>query len=289
LGIFLVIILGTLIDWWGYGELTFAPWNYLYQNIFLDKASGFGTLPFYGYIKFFLTNKTAPMLLVLFIGTLIGIIRYPAHPLAWGATLFFLAHSFIGHKELRFLMNILVPSIFLMVYGFSPSYFHNNTTGASLFSRIWKYRLSLPAKLLYLFNIRVLFLLFFSNGQPILMERYLYYMTPKPSEVYTLKDSPYAPFGLKTIQQDFYKPDGVQIITMDSLDTILIDAHDKDVFYVMSRDVNDAVLQLPKGLIVEKVYVSGPNLYAYLKGKIKALLHYKSNYFWTLYRIRREK
>jgi hypothetical protein len=183
-------------------------------------------------------------------------------------------------------MNVLIPSIFLMVYGFSPGY-HNNTTDTSPFLRIWKYRLSLPAKLLYFFNILVLVLFsFFLNDGAILLEKYLYNNIEKSSVVYALKDSPYAPLGAP-LQQDFYKPNiGVRVITIDSLNNIPADSHDKNMFYVISSDVT---LQLPEDFIIEETYVFGPNLHDYIKGKIKILLHYKPKYYpaiWTLYHVR---
>jgi hypothetical protein len=171
-----------------------------------------------------------------------------------------------------------------MVYGFSPGY-HNNTTGTSPFLRIWKYRLSLPAKLLYGFNIIALvFFSCFSNNGAVLLEKYLYNNIEKSSVVYTVKVSPYMPWG--TLQQDFYKPDGVPIIIIDSLSDIPADSHGKNMFYVISSDV---ALQLPEDFIIEETYVFGPNLYDYIKGKIKILLHYKPKYYpaiWTLYHVR---
>jgi hypothetical protein len=213
--------------------------------------------------------------------------------LSWGTALFFLAHSLTAHKELRFLMNILIPSIFLMIYGFSPKYHDNSITDNTLFARIWKYRFSLPAKLFYAFNILALLSFFlYQNGQAILAEKYLYHQITKPTTIYTVKHSLYAPWGINTIQQDFYKPDGVQITVVDSLNDIPVDAQTKDTFYIVSRGLNDTPIptqQLPKDLLVEKIHIINPNVYTSIKGKIKNLLHYKETYYpaiWTVYHVR---
>ena len=45
----LLLLIGTGIDSWFYGEFVFSPWKYFYANIVEGVASSFGTSPWYDY------------------------------------------------------------------------------------------------------------------------------------------------------------------------------------------------------------------------------------------------
>lgn len=220
LGIMLSVVLCTFLDSWGYGGFTVAPWNYLYQNIVLGTASGFGESPFYGYIVFMLRNpRRLPFFIILTAGTLLGIARNPKHPLSWGCVVFFVIHSMIAHKELRFLMNMLIPAIFLTVYGF---YSKNN---GGILGRIWNFRLSFPAKLFYAFNVLMFFICFapfFRDGADEQFDKYLYHKLSVPCTVYAVNKSPFAPFGEGRIEYNFYKPKGLDIVYVKSIDENIV-------------------------------------------------------------------
>lgn len=126
LGIFLGIILGLLTDYWGYGVLTFAPYNYFKVNILESRASTFGVSPFYYYL-------TAPVLkglvlIPLFILFGIGKYIYKQKCDYWIVAFlsFFILHSMIPHKEIRFLMfNYILGA--LMFMKFSDSLFNRKS------------------------------------------------------------------------------------------------------------------------------------------------------------------
>lgn len=105
-GIIAFIGISTIIDYWGYGVWTFTPWNYLYQNIFLGKASGFGVSPFYYYLTKSLAKGVPPLSLIFFTSYLMFWIKKPKHWLTWTMFSFFLIHSTVGHKELRFIFGM---------------------------------------------------------------------------------------------------------------------------------------------------------------------------------------
>ena len=42
-GVLFSLTIGLIIDFWGYGELTFSPYNYFYHNLIKGMASSFGT------------------------------------------------------------------------------------------------------------------------------------------------------------------------------------------------------------------------------------------------------
>jgi phosphatidylinositol glycan class B len=95
------------IDSWGYGKLTFSPYQYFYENIILKKTSRFGENAWYDYIKWLITRPT-PFIGLPLIGALILFIKKnKSNLLGWSILLFFFIHQLIAHKELRFLFPML--------------------------------------------------------------------------------------------------------------------------------------------------------------------------------------
>ena len=109
-----VVLMGILIDYWGYGEWVFTPYNYLYQNIILKKANDFGTDPFIYY--FYKPIIKSGLLSAFFLGAF-SVYTYKNKNAFWTWVLlsFLLVHSLIAHKEVRFLafVYVIVPFIFL--------------------------------------------------------------------------------------------------------------------------------------------------------------------------------
>ncbi|MDR2480745.1 MAG: hypothetical protein LBD07_00425, partial [Spirochaetaceae bacterium] len=173
----------TFLDSWGYGRFTIAPWNYLDQNIFQHKAAGFGTMPVWGYFLLIVKRPLFPALLTL--GAAVGMWRFKKHPFIWGILAFFLIHSFIGHKEIRFLLNLTVPALFMVVYAAAPKKLEGGND--AFFTKLWKLRGSLPAKFVYALNLFLLILYSTKNEQPALyLDRYIYRHTAAPFQVYAV-------------------------------------------------------------------------------------------------------
>jgi len=98
--------LSAFVDFWGYGEWTFPPYQYLYWNIFEGKASSFGVDPWWKYFEKVITRGIPPISLALIIPTLWFWSKKRGHYLTWITLSFFIVHSMIGHKEIRFLFGI---------------------------------------------------------------------------------------------------------------------------------------------------------------------------------------
>lgn len=95
------------VDFWGYGELTFTPWNYFVSNILKNKASEYGMYPWWWYF-WIIPSRLGPALgyisllaLFLYIGR-----RYKDY-ISWMMLLFLFIHILVPHKEFRFLFPIL--------------------------------------------------------------------------------------------------------------------------------------------------------------------------------------
>ncbi len=118
LGFFTISGIGIFIDRWGYGEWTFAPYNYFYANLVKKKAELFGVLPWDGYFTlYFLEFYTVAGLFLLFATLLFCFIFYK-HFYTWCIIPFLLVHFYIGHKETRFLFPMLyisIPIFFLLL------------------------------------------------------------------------------------------------------------------------------------------------------------------------------
>ena len=121
IGFLLSIGCNTLIDYWGYGEWVFTPWKYLDFNIIQGGAAQYGVDPWYIYIKKTFIKGIPPFSLLLIIPYFYLWSKAPKSLITWITLPFFLVHSCISHKELRFLFGLglfapLAISLFLEAY-----------------------------------------------------------------------------------------------------------------------------------------------------------------------------
>ena len=106
LGIIISNLLGLFIDYWGYGQWTFTPWNYFYHNILLDKASNFGISPWYYYLEKSILRGIPPVSFLFTLPFLWLWIKKPTHILSFLTFPYLFIHSIIPHKEIRFIFAL---------------------------------------------------------------------------------------------------------------------------------------------------------------------------------------
>lgn len=107
-GILVVIGLGVIFDYWGYGSWTFSTWNYFEANFLKDALSSFGVDPWWWYFRLTF-NRGIPLIsLPIILVTLWGWCMYRKHPLTWVTLSLFIFHSYVGHKELRFIFPVII-------------------------------------------------------------------------------------------------------------------------------------------------------------------------------------
>jgi phosphatidylinositol glycan class B len=106
-GFLLAMGLGLLSDYWLYGEMVFTWWNYVAQNVFENKASHFGTSPVYFYVTESILQLIPPFSLVLVWTFLFYFYKNPKSVFTWMCVPFIVLHTFVPHKELRFLFPLL--------------------------------------------------------------------------------------------------------------------------------------------------------------------------------------
>lgn len=115
---FLVIVfLGFCLDSWFYGETVFAPWNYL-KSVLESKGSGFGTSPWYFYLKELIFYPTPVVGIPLLISFILLMIYQPKNLYLWCIIPFVIIHSLIPHKEDRFMFSIIYMLPVILTQGY---------------------------------------------------------------------------------------------------------------------------------------------------------------------------
>jgi len=107
-GVLLSILLTIGFDSWGYGELTYSTWNYLYQEFTNNVSNGFGTSPWYYYFEKTFAKGVPPLSFFIIFSFLYLWIRSPKHILTWCTLPVFFLHCMIGHKELRYIFPLII-------------------------------------------------------------------------------------------------------------------------------------------------------------------------------------
>lgn len=122
LGFLLIQILSVPVDYIGYGEWTFPPYNYFYENIVNGKASQFGTDPFWYYITKGLSRGIPPVSVLILVSTLWFFFKKKMSLLTWSGLCFIIIHSMVSHKEIRFILPMA--SLFAFYMAFFTEKYH---------------------------------------------------------------------------------------------------------------------------------------------------------------------
>jgi len=117
LSFLLALGINLLLDRWFYGQWTLTPVNYFLINLVEAKAAQFGVDPWWYYIEKLLLLMVPPFSLVLLPAMIGAVILKPRNILVWTVVFFMVGHSFIDHKETRFLMPMIYPLLVLSVVG----------------------------------------------------------------------------------------------------------------------------------------------------------------------------
>ena len=111
-GIVAMILMEILVDCWGYGVWTFAPWNYIRGNIHLMDTQKEMLQPFmypwWNYIVFSFKEGIPPISLILIASQLLYWFKKPLHLLTWATLPLFLIHSMISIKDMRYMFPIAI-------------------------------------------------------------------------------------------------------------------------------------------------------------------------------------
>ena len=114
----LVVAGCTLLDCWYYNDIIIVPWNYFKSNIIDGIASNFGVSPWYYYLSEIVTRPIPLLGILIFISIVLCCFVGHKNIVVWCIVPFIVIHSFIPHKELRFLFPIVnfIPLIVVMAF-----------------------------------------------------------------------------------------------------------------------------------------------------------------------------
>ena len=109
-GIIAMILMEVLVDFWGYGIWTFAPWNYIWGNLHLmdtqkEMLSPF-MYPWWNYLLFSFVKGIPPISLLLIISQLLYWFKKPLNLLTWATLPLFIIHTVISIKDMRYMFPI---------------------------------------------------------------------------------------------------------------------------------------------------------------------------------------
>ncbi len=108
---------GVLIDYWLYNSWTLTAYNYFDINILKGVASNFGVEPFYQYVVY-AVKAPGVLGIIILLSFIVVIIYYPKSLIVWVCVPFIIVHSFIPHKEARFLYPLINLCPIIMMLGF---------------------------------------------------------------------------------------------------------------------------------------------------------------------------
>ena len=118
----LAVGLGVCADYWLYGQWEFTAWHYFQSNILENKAANWGTAPWWYYLKEIALTGLPPLSLLLMGLAIWGGFRQRQHVFVWALLPFFIAHTLVAHKELRFLFPMVFPFVALAVIMWPPAW-----------------------------------------------------------------------------------------------------------------------------------------------------------------------
>jgi len=118
LGALVVLLLGALLDSAFYGSFTPTTWNYVHMGFAGDAGHRFDELPWYYYPPWIVKYAIPPIGALILLAFVVMVLKRPKHLVVWCAVPYVLVHSFIGHKELRFLYPLadLVPWLLISAW-----------------------------------------------------------------------------------------------------------------------------------------------------------------------------
>jgi hypothetical protein len=115
LGVATSLLVGFLLDWWGYGVPVVSPWRYFHQNIVLDVASEHGRNPWHAYIFWVIAFSVNPLIWFWLVRASWRSWNDPWYrSLSVGLVAFLGVHMMISHKEARFLFPMILPAALLL-------------------------------------------------------------------------------------------------------------------------------------------------------------------------------
>jgi phosphatidylinositol glycan class B len=199
-GVCLAVVVELPIDMWGYETLTFAPWNYYYQNLVLNKVAGFPTAPWWYYFSASLKRGIPPISLILIIVQVLFWTLRPKSIFTWSMISLFIIHTLIPTKALRFIFPIMVVTPlfipFVHSYMCEKLSIYNKFSHTKFASFLFSVLLTINGVLFIQTSLR-------SSKSAVDLYQYVYNNNDTIKKIYHYGESPYQNVGLELM---FYRP-----------------------------------------------------------------------------------
>jgi phosphatidylinositol glycan class B len=214
------LVVGTLLDRWGYGHWTCVPWNLFHVDFVQGMHSKWGVSPPWRYITETLFQPAAPMTWLWVVAMAVTWIRFPRHIITWTTLPFFIFHSMVGHKELRYLFPIVLPATLAFVLAYVPA--PGKLLRPAFLQSIWDRRGTRIAKLIYGLNLFLLAVNCLTNKQPNLeVQRFIYDRYPNGCTLYIVGAHTKSPYECERIgAMYFYRPPNFAICRLGDYGTL---------------------------------------------------------------------
>lgn len=232
LGGIIVIHIGVMLDFFFYHSLTYTFWSYFQVNIMHGVASNFGIAPWYYYFTEIFKYAFLPFGIILCFSLLIHLLWNRKEVWLWIFIPFVLMHTFIPHKEIRFLFPLafFTPMLVLKSYSIVKDRFkleYINVLTTTVLS------------LLVAMNVCCLLVCAYApagNGSKSVTKFIRnQYSTKKVILNYTLSANPYKPYN--DIIENFYLTNNItfRFLDSDSLNLVKIPEKNKVNLVVIRR------------------------------------------------------
>jgi phosphatidylinositol glycan class B len=224
--IVLMNIVGVAIDSLGYGSFTISIWHYFRTNFLEGIMSSVKQYPVYWYFYWSFTRGIPPVSIVLIVATVFSWWKYRKHPLVWATLPLFLFHSFVGHKELRYIFPVIILSPLFLAFLYRD---YKDNFEFLMTRKFIKPLMTFVIGVNFLF----LFISSFRAANPsVNFYRYLYNRTDI-AKIYAHNESPFVMLGLPI---SFYKKDNFNVQKFKDFEDIN-DGTPKYVFFSKGKDI----------------------------------------------------
>ncbi|HRH68532.1 MAG TPA: hypothetical protein PLB89_03400 [Flavobacteriales bacterium] len=111
-----VVVAGFAMDSAFYGTPTFSVWRYIHMGFMGNPGHPFDELPWYYYPPWVMKYAIPPLGIAILLAGALLVLKQSKHLLVWCLIPYVMVHTFIPHKELRFLFPLadLVPLLSIL-------------------------------------------------------------------------------------------------------------------------------------------------------------------------------
>lgn len=240
---FIVLMIGVLIDSWFYNKFILTFINYFYIYFIESDVSNFGASPWYYYFYYIIKLPGWPFGILILLSVIFLILRKPKDVILCCIIPFILIHSFIQHKEERFLFPLinLIPLIFVTsLEHFKETRLFYHLKG----KKLAKYIFTAIITALILINITGIVAMAFKSAGTGRMEisKFIhdkYYGKPVQL-LYFPWSSPYNPW--QSLPSKFYSEKNIKEIRINSISDLndsLINHSKVNLLVIRNAGIND--------------------------------------------------